>query len=113
MKVFTMKQIRIWVILFTFGFVAHVCTAVALAAGGEEITVTGVIELADRQNFLTADDEKYRIIGQDFSKLIGKTLKVTGHLSEGYKEKTVLVTFMEIVSDRRTQKKNTSSKSDR
>ena len=92
-----MKRNCIWVVIFVFGFVSCVLSAVALAAEKKEITVVGVIERSKRQDYVNTGNEKYRIIGQDFSKLLGKKLKVTGKLTGRQGRETLLVTYMEFV----------------
>ena len=92
-----MRRNSIWMVILVFGLVTCFSTAVSQAAEAEEITVIGVIEKSNRVDYVVAEDEKYRIIGQDFSRLMGKKLKVTGKVTEGYGGKTLLVTFMEIV----------------
>ena len=92
-----MRRNSIWIVIWVFVLVACVSTAVSWAAEAEEITVIGVIEKSNRVDYIVAENEKYRIIGQDFSKLIGKKLKITGKVTQGYGDKTLLVTFMEFV----------------
>ena len=94
-----MKRCSLWLVILVLGFIFSVPISVSLAAEGKEITVIGVVERSKRMDFLATDNEKYRVIGQDFSKLIGKTLKVTGKESDGPSGKTLLVTFMEIVGN--------------
>ena len=90
-----MKRCSIWIVILVFGFASCVLTAVSLAA--EEITVVGVIERSKRLDYVNTGNEKYRLIGQDFSKLVGKKLKVTGKLTGRPGSKTLLVTYMEFV----------------
>ncbi len=92
-----MKRNCIWVVIFVFGFASCVLTAVPLAADEKEITVVGVIERSKRLDYVNTGNGKYRIIGQDFSKLVGKKLKVTGKLTGRQGSKTLLVTYMEFV----------------
>lgn len=97
MEVIEMRRNSIWIVILVFGFVTCVSMAASQAAEEKEITVIGVIEKSNRMDYVVADNEKYRIIGQDFSKLIGKKMKVTGVVTESYSGKTMLVTFMEFV----------------
>lgn len=92
-----MKRNIIWRVLGVFCFLTCTFMAVSLAAEEEEITVIGVIEKSNRMDYVVTDNEKYRIIGQDFSSLTGKKLKVTGKVAESHSGKTLLVTYMEIV----------------
>lgn len=90
-----MKRNWFWILILVFGFATCVLTSASLAA--EEITAVGVIEKSNRLSYLNTGSEKYRLIGQDFSKLIGRKLKVTGKLTQGQRGKTLLVTYMEFV----------------
>lgn len=92
-----MGRNSIWIVILVFVLVTCVSMAVLQAAESEEVTVIGVIEKSNRMDYVVAKNEKYRIIGQDFSKLIGKKLKITGNVAESYGEKTLLVTFMQII----------------
>ena len=92
-----MRRNSIWMVILVFGLVTCVSMAVSWAAEEKEITVTGVIVKSNRMDYVVAENGKYRIIGQDFSNLIGKKLKVTGIVPQGYDNRTLLVTFMEIV----------------
>ena len=97
MEVIKMKRNLIWMVIGVFGIAIFILMGVSPAAEEKEITVIGVIEKSNRMDYVVTDNEKYRIIGQDFSKLMGKKLKVTGKISESYSGKTLLVTYMEIV----------------
>ena len=92
-----MRRISIWIVILVFGFASFGLTAVSLAAEKKEITVVGVIERSKRLDYVNTGSEKYRLIGQDFSKLLGKKLKVTGKLTGSQSSKTLLVTYMEFV----------------
>jgi len=92
-----MKRNCIWTVFLVFGFATCFLLSAPLAAEEKEITVIGVIEKSKRLTYVTTDSRKYRLIGQDFSKLIGKKLKVTGQLKESQGGNTLLVTYMEFV----------------
>ncbi len=92
-----MKRNTIWIVVLVIVFAACVLTTASLAAEEDEITVVGVIEKSKRLTYVNTGDEKYRIIGQDFSNLIGRKLKITGKLSKSHGDKTLLVTYMEFV----------------
>lgn len=92
-----MKRNCIWIVVLVFGFVSCALTEAAMAAEEKEITVVGVIEKSKRLNYVNTGSDKYRLIGQDFSNLIGKKLKVTGKLTRSHGDKTLLVTYMEFV----------------
>ena len=92
-----MKRHSIWIVILVFGFASCVLPALSLAAEEKEITVVGVIERAKRLDYVNTGNGKYRLIGQDFSKLVGKKLKITGKLRGSQSSKTLLVTYMEFV----------------
>jgi len=92
-----MKKNCLWTVIVIFGFTTCLLLSFPLAAEEKSITVTGVIQKSNRITYVTTSQGKYRLIGQDFSKLIGKKLKVTGNFKETSSGKTILVTYMEFI----------------
>jgi hypothetical protein len=64
-------------------------------------TITGVIEKGDKgiSVIRTDDDQTFTIIGQNMAELTGKTVKVTGTLTKGGKNRAVVVTSFEEVKE--------------
>ena len=52
-------------------------------AGADKITVKGTIEQTDTGLFLVAEDDRYAVAGENLSPMVGKTVQVTGTISEG------------------------------
>jgi hypothetical protein len=58
--------------------------AVGIAlAGADKITVKGTIEQTDTGLFLVAEDDRYAVAGENLLPMVGKTVQVTGTVSEG------------------------------
>ena len=71
----------------------------SLAAAAEE-TVSGTIENSDNGIVLSTDNgDQFVIKGEDASNLVGKSVKVTGTLTEDEAVKTIDVTSIEVVSE--------------
>lgn len=62
----------------------------------DQITIIGILENSKRGVVLTANDEKYLIIGQDLTTLIGRKVKVTGEVIESKRGKSLMVAVVEI-----------------
>lgn len=73
-------------------------TVTAVAA---ESSFTGMVDKNDEGAFiLSADDgEDYIISGSDVSSMVGKTVKITGTLSEDTEPKTITVMSIEEVEE--------------
>jgi hypothetical protein len=65
-------------------------------------TIQGVVEQGYKGTFVikTDDGQTFKILGQNMSAMIGKTVKVTGTLSkEGKDPRTIVVSTFEEVQD--------------
>ena len=69
-------------------FVASVGIA---GAGADKITLQGTVEKGDTGLIIQAEDGTYMLSGADLSKMVGKTVEVTGTLSESDAGKTINV----------------------
>ena len=66
-------------------------------SGGEQI-ITGTLEKTDKGHVLKAEDgaTTYRLAeNQDFSAMVGKTVRITGTLMEREAGRTIVVTRMD------------------
>ncbi len=63
----------------------------AVAKASSEISLTGAVEKTDAGMIIKVADTNYMVSGQDLATLVGKTVKVTGTLSEGKDGKTINV----------------------
>ena len=92
-----MKQKRLWVLLLVLAFTASLLGVATTAFADEQVTLIGTLQKSKRGVVLTSNNEKYLIIGQDLSSLIGRKVKVTGKLIENYRGKSLMVNVVEIV----------------
>lgn len=92
-----MKRNGIWIVLLIAVAVTFALGPAAWAASGEQVTVVGVLQQVKRKIYLTTDKDRFMVFGQDFSRLIGKKVKVTGKVTENYRGKSMIVSVMEIV----------------
>lgn len=69
-------------------FVASVGIA---GAGADKITLQGTVEQSDTGLIIHAEDGTYMLSGADLSKMVGKTVEVTGTVSESDTGKTINV----------------------
>ena len=70
-------------------------------SGGEQ-TITGTVEKTDAGHVLVASDgaSSYKLVeNQDFSSMIGKTVKLTGTLMDRESGKAIAVTSFEVVQE--------------
>ena len=83
------KGIKTLVLLAVLiSFVASVGMA---AAGAEKITLKGTVEQSDNGLIIKSEDGKYMLSGEDLSNMVGKTVEVTGTVSESDAGKTINV----------------------
>jgi hypothetical protein len=69
-------------------FVASVGIALA---GADKITLQGTVEQSDNGLIINAEDGTYMLSGEDLSNMVGKTVEVTGTVSESDAGKTINV----------------------
>jgi hypothetical protein len=69
-------------------FVASVGIALA---GADKITLQGTVEQGDDGLIINAEDGTYTLSGADLSNMVGKTVEVTGTVSESDAGKTINV----------------------
>lgn len=70
-------------------------------SGGEQ-TITGIVEKTDTGHVLAASDgtNRYNLVeNQDFSSMVGKTVKLTGTLMDRVSGKAIAVTSFEVVEE--------------
>ena len=75
--------------------------ALVSCAGGEQ-TITGTVEKTDQGHVLVASDgtNKYKLVeNQDFSSMVGKSVKLTGTLMDRVSGKAISVTSFEVVEE--------------
>lgn len=94
-----MNRNGIWLLIVAFAVVTCLPVTISWAADEQEITVVGVLVKLKRKDYLTTDDGQYMVIGQDFSRLIGRKIRATGKVMENSRGKTMLVRVMEIVTN--------------
>lgn len=83
------KGIKTLVLLAVLiSFVASVGIALA---GADKITLKGTVEQSDNGLIINAEDGKYMLSGEDLSDMVGKTVEVTGTVSESDAGKTINV----------------------
>ena len=91
-----MKRNRMkWIaVMLVFGFLF------ATAAIAGEQSITGTVEKTEQGIVISADDgDTYKVQGQDLSKMVGKTVKATGTLSEDEGGKTLTIISVEAVQE--------------
>ncbi|MEW6441234.1 MAG: YSC84-related protein [bacterium] len=69
----------------------YIATASAGATGEQELTVTGKLERADSGWVLESEQGRYQISGKEVANLQGKTVRVTGTVSESEGQKIIHV----------------------
>ena len=81
---------RTWKKWLAFVLVLGLVASSVAVAGQTE--VTGKIEKSDNGIVIMADSgDTYRVMGQDLSKMVGKTVKAMGTLAEDSSGKTITV----------------------
>lgn len=78
-----------------------IATGVMAAEKGKQETIQGMVEKGDKGITMikTDDGHSITILGQNMAEMIGKTVKVTGTLSKGKANNSIIVTHFEEVKD--------------
>ena len=92
-----MKPKRNWILLLIVVLTASFLSSTAWAAADDQVTIIGILEKSKRGIFLITNDDKYMIIGQDLSRLIGRKVKVVGKVIENNRGKSLMAAVVEIV----------------
>ena len=71
--------------------ISFVASVGMVVAGAEKITLKGTVEQSDNGLIINAEDGKYMLSGEDLSGMLGKTVEVTGTVSESDAGKTINV----------------------
>lgn len=91
------RKDTICILLAMVAVIGLLFSSLALAA---EETVTGVIEKTDQGFVISSDDgNSYIAQGQDLSDMIGKSVKVTGTLTEEESGMTISITKVEEITE--------------
>lgn len=92
-----MKPNRNWILLLIVILAASFLYSSAWAAADDQVTIIGTLEKSKRGVFLATNNDKYLIIGQDLSGLVGRKVKVVGKVIENNRGKSLMVAGVEIV----------------
>ena len=71
--------------------ISFVASVGMVVAGAEKITLKGTVEQSDNGLIINAEDGKYMLSGEDLSGMLGKTVEVSGTVSESDAGKTINV----------------------
>ncbi len=72
-------------------FAEEKAKAAAATKASSEISLTGAVEKTDTGMVIKVADTNYIVAGENLEPLVGKTVKVTGTLSDGKAGKTINV----------------------
>jgi hypothetical protein len=93
---------RKWVRALLSVFVLIPVIVVVVAAGtaaDETVTLVGTLLKTKHGIVFNSDEDRYMVIGQDLSSLVGRKVKVTGKVIRNYRGKSLMVATVEIVHD--------------
>ena len=87
--------------MMLFGLLLAAPVMAAEKGKNNQDTITGVVEKGDKgiSMIRTEDGKTFTIIGKNMAEMTGKTVKVTGMLTKGSKNRSVVVTTFEEISN--------------
>ncbi len=91
-----MKREVIWALLLIVALATSVLGLGKWVYADDQVTLLGVLENSERGVVLLTQDEKYLIIGQDLTSLVGRKVKLTGEVIESRRGKALKVSVVEI-----------------
>lgn len=85
-----------WIVVFVVMFAAGAMVADNANAGDAQ-TIQGMVEKGEKGITVIKTDEgqTYTILGKNMSQMVGKTVKVTGTLTKGGENRSVVVSSFE------------------
>ncbi len=91
-----MKREGIWTLLLIVALTTSVLGLGKWVHADDQVTLLGTLENSERGVVLLTPDDKYLIIGQDLTSLVGRKVKLTGEVIESRRGKSLKVTTVEI-----------------